>query len=70
MLSEAQFKTAKPKGKKYLLNDGSGIYLRVDPSGRKYWILRYRENERERQLLLGVYPDVSLNEARKKRKAR
>ena len=67
MLSEAQVKGAKPKIKKYLLNDGRGLYLRVDPSGRKYWILRYRENERERQLSLGVYPEVSLVTARKKR---
>ena len=50
-----------------MLNDGRGLYLRVDPSGHKYWILRYHENERECQLLLGVYPDVSLSEARKKR---
>ena len=41
MLSEAQVKGAKPKSKKYMLNDGRGLYLRVDPSGRKYWILRY-----------------------------
>ena len=50
MLSEAQIKDAKQKSKKYMLNDGRGLYLRVDPLGRKYWILRYRENERERQL--------------------
>ena len=67
MLSEAQVKGAKPKSKKYMLNDGRGLYLRVDPSGRKYWILRYHENERKRQLSLGVYPDVSLKDARTKR---
>ena len=67
MLSEAQVKGAKPKSKKYMLNDGRGLYLRVDPSGHKYWILRYRENEHERQLSLGVYPEVSLVAARKKR---
>ena len=49
--------------KKYLLNDGYGLYLRVDMFGSKYWILRFRENEQKHQISLGV----NLDEARKKR---
>ena len=41
--------------------------LRIDPSGKKYWILRYSENKKARQLSLGAYPAVSLKEARMKR---
>ena len=67
MLSETQVKRAVPQGRTYLLRDDKGLYLKVDTAGRKYWLLRYWESGRERQLSLGVYPDVSLNEARKKR---
>ncbi|MBQ7666271.1 MAG: DUF4102 domain-containing protein [Synergistaceae bacterium] len=43
------------------------MYLRVDLSGRKYWILRYWEQKKEHQLSLGTYPELSLKEARIKR---
>lgn len=38
MLTELQVKNAKPKEKYYMLRDDRGLNLRVDPSGRKYWI--------------------------------
>ena len=58
MLNEAQIKNSRPKDKKYLLNDNKGLYLRVDTAGRKYWVLRFWESGKERQISLGVYPDV------------
>jgi len=67
MLNEAQIKNSKPKDKKYLLNDSKGLYLRVDPSGRKYWLMRFKESGKSHEISLGVYPDVNLIEARKKR---
>lgn len=67
MLTELQSKSAKPKEKSYMLRDDRGLYLRVDPSGRKYWILRYWENKKEHQLSLGAYPELSLKDARIKR---
>ena len=67
MLSEAQVKSAKPKEKYYMLRDDRGLYLRVDTSGRKYWIFRYWENKKEHQISLGPYPDLSLKDARIKR---
>ena len=67
MLTELQVKNIKPKEKPYMLRDDRGLYLRVDPSGRKYWILRYWEQKKERQLSLGPYPDLSLKDARMKR---
>ena len=68
MLNEAQVKNSTPKDKKYLLNDSKELYLRVDPSGRKYWLMRFKENGKTHEISLGVYPEVSLNEARKKGK--
>ena len=67
MLNDTQVKRSKPKNKTYLLRDDNGLYLKVDTAGRKYWILRFWEGGKERQISLGVYPEISLNEARKKR---
>ena len=67
MLTELQVKSAKSKEKYYMLRDDRGLNLRVDPSGRKYWIFRYWENKKERQLSLGPYPELSLKDARLKR---
>ena len=67
MLTELQVKTAKPKEKYYMLRDDRSLYLRVDTSGKKYWIFRYSENKKARQLSLGAYPDISLKDARLKR---
>ena len=67
MLTELQVKSAKPKDKRYMMRDDKGLYLRVDPSGNKYWILRYWEQKKEHQISLGPYPDLSLKDARIKR---
>lgn len=47
--------------------DGGGLYVEVTPAGRKYFRLKYRIGGREKLLALGVYPDVSLKEARERR---
>lgn len=66
-LSQLSVKNAKPKIRAYKLTDGAGMYLLVSPGGSKYWRLKYRYAGRERLLALGVYPAVSLQEARQKR---
>ena len=67
MLTELQVKSAKPCNGSYMMRDDKGLYLRIDPSGRKYWILRYWENNKEHKLSLGPYPDLSMKDARIKR---
>ncbi|WBQ11624.1 site-specific integrase [Hyphomonadaceae bacterium ML37] len=42
----------------------SALYLIVQPSGRKSWAVRYRQNDRSRKLTLGRFPDLGLAEAR------
>jgi hypothetical protein len=54
-----------PEGKHF---DGGGLYLHVLPSGR-YWRMKYRIHGREKLLAFGVYPQVSLAEARERREA-
>ena len=66
-LTARQVETAKPKEKPYKLADGGGLYLLVNPNGKRYWRLKYRSLGKEKLLAIGVYPDVSLAEARSKR---
>ncbi|GJL73975.1 integrase arm-type DNA-binding domain-containing protein [Nitrosomonas sp.] len=65
-LTDSILKAAKPKEKPYSLADGLGLVLYVQPSGAKWWRFRYRYNGKGKMLSLGIYPDVSLANARKK----
>src|SRR5215467_12146062 len=67
MLSDARVRTAKPGERPYKLYDERGLYLFVMPTGGRLWRLKYRVNEREKLISLGVYPDVGLKRAREKR---
>ena len=49
------------------LHDGDGLYLWVYHNGRKYWRMRYWRAGKEKSLSVGVYPRVTLSEARIKR---
>jgi integrase len=67
-LTELFVKNAKPKvvGKPSKYPDGHGLYIHVEPTGAKYWRYRYRTPDgRERVAALGVYPVLSLADARK-----
>lgn len=65
MITDIQARSAKPKEKPYMLRDDRGLYLRITPTGRKYWILRYWELGKEHQMSLGPYPAVSVQDARR-----
>jgi integrase len=66
-LKDVALRNAKAKKKPYRLNDGHGLYLMVHPNGRKYWQFRFRFDDKEKLLSLGVYPEVTLVEARDSR---
>ena len=66
-LADVSVKNAKPKEKPYKLADGGGMYLLVTPKGQKWWRLDYRLHGKRKTLSLGVYPDVKLKKARKRR---
>ncbi len=54
-------------GKPYArLADGLGMYLEVTAAGGKYWRMKYRHAGKEKRLALGVYPEVTLADARKR----
>jgi integrase len=63
-LTDKQCKSVKGKEKPYKLFDGKGLYLEVMPSGSKYWRFKYRLNGKEKRLAIGVYPEVTLKQAR------
>ena len=65
-LTNIAIKSAKPKDKQYKLSDKNGLYLLVHPNGGKYWQLKYRFVGKEKTYSLGVYDEVSLQEARDK----
>jgi hypothetical protein len=64
MLSELAVRQAKAKDKDYKLSDSEGLYLFVAKSGRRSWRFKYRFAGKERRLILGAYPEVSLKAAR------
>ncbi len=66
-LTDAAIRNAKPADKAKKMFDGGGLYLEVAPSGGKWWRLKYRFNRKEKRLSLGVYPNVSLKDARERR---
>ena len=66
-LSDVKVRTAKPEAKAYKLTDGDGMVLLVHPNGSKYWRLRYRFDGKEKMLALGIYPEVTLADARARR---
>lgn len=63
-LTDIAVRQAKPTDKPYKLADGQGMFLLVNPNGSRYWRLKYRYGGKEKVLALGVYPQVSLAEAR------
>ncbi len=66
-LTDTAIKAAKHGPKPIKLFDERGVFLLIQPSGGKLWRLKYRILGKEKKLSLGVYPDVSLKEARKRR---
>jgi integrase len=66
-LTDKEIKNIKPSTKRIRLFDERALYLEVSPAGGKWWRLKYRHGGKEKRLSLGVYPDVSLKEARERR---
>lgn len=63
LLTDTTIKNAKPKDKSYNLTDGGGLYLKVTQAG-KYWRYNYSFSGKQKTYSIGVYPDISLKQAR------
>ena len=66
-LKDTMIRNVKPSTKTTKLFDGGGLYLQVSPKGQKGWRLKYYFDGKEKCLSLGVYPVVSLKDARERR---
>lgn len=65
-LNDARLRTLTTPGRHF---DGAGLYLEVTPAGGRYWRMKYRHAGKEKRLAFGVYPEVSLKQARDRRDA-
>ena len=66
-LKDVAVRNAKPTAKPRKLSDGGGLHVLIQPTGGKLWRLAYRFAGKQKALALGVYPAVSLEEARRRR---
>ena len=67
MLTDAKLRNLKPKSTLYRLADAGGLCVEVHPNGSRRWRIRYRFAGNAKMLSLGLYPEVSLIEARQRR---
>ncbi|UCV09149.1 tyrosine-type recombinase/integrase [Dechloromonas denitrificans] len=63
-LTDTAIRTAKPGEKPYKLADEKGLFLLVNPTGSKWWRLKFRVDGKEKLLSLGTYPEIGLKKAR------
>ncbi|TGX53191.1 DUF4102 domain-containing protein [Sphingomonas gei] len=66
-LTALEVRSLKGRERPYKVSDSGGLYLFVQPSGQRYWRLAYRWGGKQQTKALGVFPDVSLADARAKR---
>jgi hypothetical protein len=66
-LNDMQIRRAKPEDKPYTLGDGQGLSLLIEPNGSKSWRFRYRFAGKPKMISLGVYPTITLADARSRR---
>lgn len=50
MLTDSQVRAAKPSARSRRLSDGGGLYLQIDPNGRRYWRYAYRFDGKQKTL--------------------
>ena len=65
-LTDYNIKNAKRGDKTRKLFDGGGLYIQIEPTGGKLWRYDYRFEGKPKTLALGKYPDVPLQEARRR----
>lgn len=63
-LTDAHIRSAKPRPTVYKLTDGNGLFLLVHPNGSRYWRYRYRIGGAENVFAIGLYPAITLQQAR------
>jgi integrase len=68
-LTDTGVRNAKPGTKPVKMFDERGLFIIISTKGGKWWRFKYRFDDKEKLLSLGVYPDVGLKDARERRDA-
>ena len=68
-LTDTFAKRKQGNGKVQKHSDGGGLYLYISPEGKKSWRMGYRFLGKQKLLVIGPYPAISLKEARERRDA-
>jgi integrase len=63
-LTDTAIKKAQPTDKLQKLSDGAGLQLHIVPTGGKLWRWAYRFEGKQKTMPLGIYPAISLAQAR------
>lgn len=66
-LTDLRVRNAKASDRGYKLADSGGLHLFVTTKGAKSWRWKYRYAGKEKRMTFGLYPKVSLADARKSR---
>ena len=66
-LSDIRIRNLKAKEKPYKVSDFEGLFVLVKVSGAKSWRFKYRIDGKEKLLVIGDYPAVTLAKARQAR---
>ena len=66
-LTENLIRKAQILEKQYKIYDGDGMFLLIHPNGSKYWRMKYTFDGKSKLASFGVWPGVSLKEARESR---
>ena len=66
-LTDLAIRNAKPGERPVKLFDERGLYLQLNPNGSRWWRVKYQFAGKAQLLSAGVYPEVSLKEARQRR---
>jgi hypothetical protein len=64
MLTDIRVRSAKSGERPVKLSDGGGLHLLIQPRGSKLWRLAYRFAGKQKTLALGIYPSITLADAR------
>lgn len=67
MLTDAAARKAAARDRDYKLADANGLSLFVSTKGHKSWRYKYRFGGKERRIVFGAYPKVTLRAAREMR---
>ncbi len=66
-LTENSIRKAQVFEKQYKIYDGDGMFLLIHSNGSKYWRMKYTFDGKSKLASFGVWPIVSLKEARERR---